>query len=72
MKRNVNDPYFATPPQDEDESNEYANALYNTGYYPAGLDGCFTAGISGGCGKRCWVYENGDCECEKEIDEREE
>ncbi|MGG4504074.1 hypothetical protein [Paenibacillus polymyxa] len=51
---------LADTPKNEQESNDYANALAQ-GNYPAGLDGCFTVGISGGCGPDCWVYQNGEC-----------
>lgn len=52
-------------PKNQNESNRYANKLAQ-GNYPAGLDGCFTVGISGGCGLNCFVYKNGEC---KEPDE---
>jgi len=56
---------FEPIPRNEEESNRYANILAQDNY-PAGLDGCFTVGISGGCGLDCFVYKNGKC---KEPDE---
>lgn len=49
----------------QEESDSYAKALAK-GNYPTGLDGCFTVGISGGCGFDCFVLQSGDC---KLIDE---
>ena len=53
---------LAVAPKNEKESQDYANALSGSGYYPAGLGGCFTVGISGGCSKECWVFQKGECE----------
>lgn len=61
---------LATPPVNEKESIDYGNALYSDGHYPAGLKGCFTVGISGGCGTSCYVYLEGKCECPEEMVER--
>jgi len=36
------------------DAKKLANNMANTGYYPAGLDPCFAAGINGG-------WENGVC-----------
>jgi hypothetical protein len=47
-------------PSNQEESDKMANILA-TGNYPAGLDGCFTVGISGGCGVNCFVYQDGEC-----------
>ena len=52
---------MAVSPSNQEESNNYANALAQ-GNYPVGLDGCFTVGISGGCGRDCFVFQDGDCE----------
>ena len=54
-----------TPPNQK-ESDKYANILA-TGNYPAGLDGCFTVGISGGCGTSCFVYQDGECKEPEEF-----
>ena len=62
-KYNERDPYsMVDSPKNEEESRDYANALHSSGYYPAGLGGCFTVGISNGCGLDCWVYLEGKCE----------
>jgi methyl-accepting chemotaxis protein len=53
-------------PQNEKESIKYANVLA-TGNYPCGLDGCFTVGISGGCGTKCFVYQDGECKEPEEF-----
>jgi hypothetical protein len=76
-KYNEKDIYsMADPPKNEEETNDYANALYSSGYYPAGLDGCFTVGISGGCGLDCWVYQEGKCknagEFEDELQDKDD
>lgn len=64
------DPYsMAKPPQNEKESRDYANALYRSGYYPAGVSDCFSVGISGGCGVHCWVYQEGRCEIPEHIED---
>jgi hypothetical protein len=49
-------------PKTKEESHQYGNALASSGNYPVGLSGCFTVGISGGCGLECYVYQNGECE----------
>ncbi|MFA5154448.1 MAG: hypothetical protein WC554_18025 [Clostridia bacterium] len=56
-------------PSNQEESNSYANALAK-GNYPAGLDGCFTVGISGGCGMDCFVMQNGNCKMPQEVWDR--
>jgi hypothetical protein len=61
---------MTTTPKNESESRDYANALHSSGHYPAGLDGCFTVGQSGGCGLECWVYQEGKCEVADEMVER--
>lgn len=33
-----------------------SNALYETGYFPAGLDACFVNGTMGRCGEKCTVF----------------
>ena len=69
---NERNPYsMAKPPNSELESDQYANALSDSGYYPKGLNGCFTVGISGGCGVDCWVYQEKNCPNLAEIEERE-
>lgn len=65
MKYKSNFIEFEDTPKNQNESDRYANLLAQ-GNYPAGLDGCFTVGISGGCGLSCFVYKNGEC---KEPDE---
>jgi hypothetical protein len=57
-------------PMNEEESHQYGNALASSGNYPVGLSGCFTVGISGGCGLECYVYQNGECECPAEMIDR--
>lgn len=57
-------------PKNERESIDYGNALCDIGHYPAGLDGCFTVGISGGCGTKCFVYQDGKCDVPEEMIER--
>lgn len=52
---------FEKPPQNEEETLQHCNALFNTGDYGICTDGCFNVGISGGCGPDCYVYKNGDC-----------
>lgn len=54
-------------PKNEEESHQYGNALASSGTYPVGLSGCFTVGISGGCGLECYVYQEGECECPAEM-----
>ncbi|CAI3545695.1 hypothetical protein [Clostridium neonatale] len=54
-------------PSNEEESHQYGNALANSGIYPVGLSGCFTVGVSGGCGLECYVYQNGECENHAEM-----
>lgn len=67
-KYNEKDIYsMADSPKTENQSRDYANALHGSGYYPAGLDGCFTVGISGGCGTECWVYLEGKCKEPQEM-----
>ena len=51
-------------PTNEEESHQYGNALAASGNYPVGLSGCFTVGISGGCGAECYVFRDGKCNCE--------
>ena len=51
---------FMGIPSNQEESDKMANILA-TGNYPVGLDGCFTVGISGGCGVNCFVYQDGEC-----------
>lgn len=51
---------FTGIPSNQEESDKMANILA-TGNYPVGLDGCFTVGISGGCGVNCFVYQDGEC-----------
>lgn len=58
------------PPMNEEESYQYGNALANSGNYPVGLSGCFTVGISGGCGLECYVYQNGECKEHTEMIDR--
>jgi hypothetical protein len=58
---------FEDSPSNQEESDKYANALLHEGHYPAGLGGCFTVGISGGCGLKCFVYRQGDCELPDEA-----
>lgn len=58
---------FEKYPTDEESAVKYANRLYATGYYPAGLDSCFCVGISGGCGLECFVYQNGECRNPDEL-----
>lgn len=68
---NTRNPFsMAKPSQNQQESEVYANALADSGNYPKGLDGCFTVGISGGCGKACWVYRDGKCPEPENIAER--
>ena len=57
---------FGGSPKNQEESDQYANVLAKDNY-PAGLDGCFTVGISGGCGMECFVYQNGECEFADEF-----
>lgn len=57
-------------PTNEEESHQYGNALASSGNYPVGLSGCFTVGISGGCGLECYVYQNGECENHAEMVDR--
>lgn len=57
-------------PTTEEESRQYGNALASSGNYPNGLSGCFTVGISGGCGLDCYVYQNGDCQNHTEMIDR--
>lgn len=52
---------FFGSPQNEEEALQHGNALAATGNYPVGTDGCFNVGISGGCGVKCYVYQEGDC-----------
>jgi len=53
---------FGKPPQNDEEALHHGNALANTGNYPVGTSACFNVGISGGCGKDCFVYLRGECE----------
>lgn len=80
---NESNPYsMSRSPMNEEESHQYGNALASSGNYPVGLSGCFTVGISGGCGLECYVYQNGECqehaemidnlETEDDIEEYEE
>lgn len=71
-KRNSADPLkllFEKPPQNEEETLQHCNALFNTGDYGICTDGCFNVGIAGGCGSECYVYKNGDCPEQKSLDE---
>ena len=49
----------------------HGNALAASGNYPVGTSGCFNVGISGGCGIECYVFLNGDCENEGQVNEAE-
>ena len=71
--RNSADEYkviFSDGPKNKEESIQYGNALASTGNYPVGTSGCFTVGISGGCGPDCWVYLDGDCGEPQEMVDR--
>lgn len=57
---------YGGSPKNQEESREYANVL-SKGNYPYGLDGCFTVGISGGCGTNCFVYKDGECKEPEEF-----
>lgn len=63
MKKFSDGPFhiFNGVPTNEAETSRHASILSNTGYYPAGTDGCFNVGISGGCGPDCFVYLRGEC-----------
>ncbi|MCK4668268.1 hypothetical protein KAU33_16065 [Candidatus Dependentiae bacterium] len=54
-------------PVNETEAIEHGNALAASGNYPIGTDECFNVGISGGCGKDCFVYLKGECDESLEI-----
>lgn len=64
--RRETDLILAGTPKNEKESREFANVLAK-GNYPIGLDGCFTVGISGGCGVDCFVYQDGECKNPEEF-----
>lgn len=67
MSKDISDKaIFIRTPTNQKESNKYANILA-TGNYPNGLDGCFTVGISGGCGTNCFVYKDGECKEPEEF-----
>lgn len=67
----TNNASLAICPNSEDESLQYGNALSGLGNYPVGLSGCFCVGISGGCGKDCYVYKQGKCETEFELEDND-
>ena len=46
----------------EDVANMSNAMAFIDGNYPAGLSGCFTVGINGGCGYECPVFLSGDCD----------
>jgi hypothetical protein len=52
---------FNPIPTNEEEAAQHGNALAKSGNYPVGTSECFNVGISGGCGKDCFVYLKGDC-----------
>lgn len=58
---------FNPVPQNEEERLAHGNALAASGNYPVGTSGCFNVGISGGCGKDCYVYQSGKCPEPDEI-----
>jgi hypothetical protein len=67
---NERNPYsMVRSPRNRLESEQYANALSASGFYPQGVNGCFTVGISGGCGVDCWIYQEGNCQNPGEIEE---
>lgn len=66
MKDKSNEVFFVEAPRNQKESDVYANILA-MGNFPAGLDGCFTVGISGGCGVNCFVYQDGECKEPEEF-----
>lgn len=65
-KDNSNIVALLNTPTNESESARYA-AVLATGNYPAGLDGCFTVGDSGGCGWDCYVFQDGKCTVASEV-----
>ncbi len=58
---------FNPVPMNEKESLQHGNALATSGNYPVGTSECFNVGISGGCGKKCFVYVKGECSESQEI-----
>ena len=50
---------FNPVPKNKEEAVAHGNALAASGNYPVGTNGCFNVGISGGCGKNCYVYKEG-------------
>lgn len=52
---------FNPVPRNEEEAVLHGNALAASGNYPVGTSECFNVGISGGCGKDCFVYLKGEC-----------
>jgi len=59
---------FNPVPTNEEESLQHGNALAASGNYPVGTSECFNVGISGGCGKGCFVYKKGECDEPMEIE----
>jgi len=58
---------FNPVPVNEEESHAYGNALAASNNYPVGTSDCFTVGISGGCGPKCFVYRKGKCNESQEM-----
>ncbi|WP_257154793.1 hypothetical protein [Bacillus toyonensis] len=57
---------MAVTPTNEQESQDYRNALA-TGNYPLSITDCETVGLSGGCGVDCHVYLDGKCQEHEEM-----
>ena len=68
----TNNARLAVSPKSDEEASQYGNTLADLGNYPVGLGGCFCVGISGGCGKDCYVYKQGKCSIQEEINEVEQ
>ena len=58
---------FNPIPTNEEDALAHGNSLAASGNYPVGTSGCFNVGISGGCGTKCFVYLNGDCNESSEM-----
>lgn len=52
---------FNPTPTNEAEAVAHGNAMAASGNYPVGTSECFNVGISGGCGRECFVFKKGEC-----------
>jgi len=52
-----------------EDVNNMGNAMAQIdGHYPVGMSGCYVVGLNGGCGFKCPVYLEGDCDEPQEFE----